>query len=203
MSVEDAAGWANATAGQAVVFAGLTVVVAILGLQLSGLPAVTAMGYACAIVVLVSVLVAVTLLPAFLGFAGHKIDRLKVPGHPASDRPNGTTASGRWARHVGHHPWRYVARQPGACSASSPSRSPACGWASPTTRTSSRRPPSARPTTCSPTASAPASTARSPSSSTARPRTSIATVTATLEADDRHRLGAAADRSTPTATSPS
>jgi RND superfamily putative drug exporter len=107
MSVEDAAGWANATAGQAVVFAGLTVVVAILGLQLSGLPAVTAMGYACAIVVLVSVLVAITLLPAFLGFAGRGIDKLKVPGIRERG-PRHVTASGRWAGHVGHHPWRYL-----------------------------------------------------------------------------------------------
>jgi RND superfamily putative drug exporter len=107
MSVEDAAGWANATAGQAVVFAGMTVVLAILGLQLSGLPAVTVMGYACAVVVMVSVLVAVTLLPAFLGLAGTKIDKLRVPGIREKSS-NGTTASGRWARHVSHHPWRFM-----------------------------------------------------------------------------------------------
>ena len=107
MSVEDAAGWANATAGQAVIFAGMTVVLAILGLQLAGLPAVSVMGYACAIVVLIAVLVAVTLLPAFLGLAGTKIDKFKVPGIRERSS-NGTTASGRWAHHIGHHPWRYV-----------------------------------------------------------------------------------------------
>ena len=44
MSVEDAAGTANATAGQAVLFAGTTVVIAILGLFLAGLPAISAHG---------------------------------------------------------------------------------------------------------------------------------------------------------------
>ena len=54
MSVEDAAGTANATAGQAVLFAGTTVVIAILGLFLAGLPAISAMGVAVALVVTVS-----------------------------------------------------------------------------------------------------------------------------------------------------
>jgi putative drug exporter of the RND superfamily len=109
MSVPDAAGWANATAGQAVVFAGTTVVVAICGLQLSGLPAVAAMGFACAVVVLVAVLVAVTLLPALLGIAGHGIDRLRVPGRRHGDAEGDAVTSRRWAHHVGGHPWRYAA----------------------------------------------------------------------------------------------
>ena len=79
MSVEDAAGVANATAGQSVLFAGMTVVIAITGLVMAGLPAITAMGFAAAIVVLFSMVIAVTLLPACLGLAGRHIDRWAIP----------------------------------------------------------------------------------------------------------------------------
>ena len=79
MSVEDAAGIANATAGQSVLFAGMTVVIAITGLVMAGLPAITAMGFAAAIVVLFSMFIAVTLLPACLGLAGRHIDRWSIP----------------------------------------------------------------------------------------------------------------------------
>src|SRR3546814_12704324 len=78
MSVEDAAGTAVATAGQAVLFAGTTVVVAILGLFLAGLPAISGMGAAVALVVTVSMIAAVTLLPGLMGLAGTKIDRLSL-----------------------------------------------------------------------------------------------------------------------------
>ena len=69
-TVEDAAGRAIATAGQAVLFAGTTVVIAICGLQFVGIPMISMMGYATAAVVAVSVIAALTLLPAFMGFAG-------------------------------------------------------------------------------------------------------------------------------------
>ena len=72
----DAIAHANATAGQAVVFAGTTVLIAIVGLRASGLPAIAMMGYGTAIVVALSVLAAVTLLPALLGAVGHRIDGL-------------------------------------------------------------------------------------------------------------------------------
>ena len=78
MSVEDAAGTAVATAGQAVLFAGTTVVIAILGLFLAGLPAISGMGAAVALVVTVSMAAAVTLLPGLLGLAGTKIDKLSI-----------------------------------------------------------------------------------------------------------------------------
>ncbi len=70
MSVPDAAGTAVATAGQAVLFAGTTVVIAILGLFLAGLPAISGMGAAVALVVTVSMIAAITLLPGLLGLAG-------------------------------------------------------------------------------------------------------------------------------------
>jgi RND superfamily putative drug exporter len=107
MDPVDAAGRANATAGQAVLFAGGTVGIAICGLQLAGLPAVAAMGYASAIVVAISVAVALTLLPALLGFAGTNIDKLRVP-HRAHDGDHRSTLSARWAHHVGGHPVRYA-----------------------------------------------------------------------------------------------
>jgi len=72
-SNEDSIARTNATAGQAVVVAGGTVVVAILGLQLAGIPFVAALGYSASLVVAVAVLVAITLLPALLGFAGPRV----------------------------------------------------------------------------------------------------------------------------------
>ncbi len=112
MGVIDSIALANATAGQAVVFAGGTVVIAICGLALAGIPFVAAMGYAAAVVVLGAVGIAVSLLPALLGFAGTKIDRFKVPGlkirHEA-DPGAGSSLGARWSRMVVHRPWRFLA----------------------------------------------------------------------------------------------
>jgi RND superfamily putative drug exporter len=108
MSVEDAAGTAVATAGQAVLFAGTTVVIAILGLFLAGLPAISGMGAAVALVVTVSMAAAVTLLPGLLGLAGTKIDRLSIHRKARVVKPADETVAGRWAHHVGNHPVRYV-----------------------------------------------------------------------------------------------
>jgi RND superfamily putative drug exporter len=57
----------------AVVVAGGTVVVAILGLQMAGIPFVASLGYSASLVVAVAVLVAITLLPALLSFAGPRV----------------------------------------------------------------------------------------------------------------------------------
>ncbi|MFC8373756.1 MULTISPECIES: MMPL family transporter [unclassified Streptomyces] len=70
---EEAAGRATGTAGSAVVFAGATVVIALAGLSVVGIPFLSVMGLAAAGTVAVAVLVALTLLPAFLSFAGDKI----------------------------------------------------------------------------------------------------------------------------------
>ncbi|MFD5493489.1 MMPL family transporter [Streptomyces sp. NPDC001812] len=70
---EEAAGRATGTAGSAVVFAGATVVIALAGLSVVGIPFLSVMGLAAAGTVAVAVLVALTLLPAFLSFAGRKI----------------------------------------------------------------------------------------------------------------------------------
>jgi RND superfamily putative drug exporter len=108
MDVADAAGTANATAGQAVLFAGTTVVIAILGLVLAGLPSVTMLGFSVAIVVVVAMLAAVTLLPGLLGMAGTKIDKLSIHRKKHTAKPANATFSGRWAHHVGSHPKRYA-----------------------------------------------------------------------------------------------
>ncbi|GAA0265902.1 MMPL family transporter [Cryptosporangium japonicum] len=69
MDPEEAAGRSVGTAGSAVVFAGITVIIALAGLSVVNIPFLTAMGLAAAGTVAVAVLVAVTLLPALLGFA--------------------------------------------------------------------------------------------------------------------------------------
>src|SRR6478609_642945 len=93
MSVEDAAGTAIATAGLAVLFAGTTVVIAILGLFLAGLPAIASMGVAVALVVTVAMAAAITLLPGLLGLAGTKIDRLSIHRKSHVTKPADATFS--------------------------------------------------------------------------------------------------------------
>ncbi|MFG1863319.1 MMPL family transporter [Microbispora bryophytorum] len=70
---EEAAGRAVGTAGSAVVFAGATVVIALAGLSVVGIPFLSVMGLAAAGTVAVAVLVALTLLPAFLSYAGARV----------------------------------------------------------------------------------------------------------------------------------
>ena len=85
MTIEESVGRAVATAGQAVIFAGGTVVIAILGLAVAGVPALTAAGIATSVIVLLMVIAAVTLLPAFLGLFGHWINRLGLRRNKAED----------------------------------------------------------------------------------------------------------------------
>ncbi len=107
LPVAEAAGLAVATAGQAVVFAGGTVVIAILGLGVAGIPFVTAGGLATSVVVLIMVIAAITVLPALLGLAGPWINRIGIHrrGHST-----GTVGAGwaRWGRHVADHAWAYA-----------------------------------------------------------------------------------------------
>ena len=73
MDPEESAARATGTAGSAVVFAGLTVVIALSGLAVVGIPFLTVMGVGAAGTVLVAVLVALTLLPAMMGLAGGRL----------------------------------------------------------------------------------------------------------------------------------
>ncbi len=105
MDVVESVGLATATAGRSVVFAGGTVVLSILGLAVAGLPFLTSAGIAISLVVLVMVVAAITLLPALLGLAGHRIDRWRV------HRRDGSSGAQRWARWAGHvtrHPVPYA-----------------------------------------------------------------------------------------------
>ncbi|MER7662593.1 MULTISPECIES: MMPL family transporter [unclassified Streptomyces] len=99
---EDAAGRAVGTAGSAVVFAGLTVVIALVGLAVVNIPMLSKMGFAAAGTVVIAVLIALTLIPALLGFAGKRVlGRKARKGKPATDKPNMGT---RWSRFVLRRP---------------------------------------------------------------------------------------------------
>ena len=68
------------TAGRAVLFAGTTVVISLLGMLLMGVGFMTGLGIGASLTVLMTMLASVTLLPAFLGFAGDRIERTRVRG---------------------------------------------------------------------------------------------------------------------------
>ncbi|ADB30385.1 MMPL domain protein [Kribbella flavida DSM 17836] len=99
MDPEESVARSTATAGSAVLFAGATVVIALAGLSLVGVPFLTAMGLAAAATVLTAVLVALTLLPAMLGFVGRRVLPRKLRQAGATAEP--TEGFGfRWARLV-------------------------------------------------------------------------------------------------------
>ncbi|WP_431874754.1 MMPL family transporter [Amycolatopsis sacchari] len=103
MPVAESAARAIGTAGTAVVFAGLTVVIALAGLAVVRIPFLTAMGLSAAGSVVVAVLMAVTLIPALLGFAGERL-RPK-PGSRAARREAGRPSLGsRWVRLITRRP---------------------------------------------------------------------------------------------------
>lgn len=103
---EEAAGIAVGTAGSAVVFAGLTVLIALSALAVVGIPFLTAMGIAAAGTVLVAVLVALTLLPAVLGLLKSKAFGGRVRRYTPRREADGHVLNNgvRWARLVGRHP---------------------------------------------------------------------------------------------------
>ena len=104
--VEESIARTMATSGSAVVFAGGTVIVALLALLVARVPMLGAMGYAASITVLVAVLTAVTLLPAMLALLGRRIDALRLPGRRRREgAPAGENVWARWAGLVTRHPW--------------------------------------------------------------------------------------------------
>jgi RND superfamily putative drug exporter len=100
MAPEEAIGHAVGTSGSAVVFAGSTVAIALAALTVCGIPFLTAMGLAAAGTVVVAVLIALTLVPALLGFAGKRALKGKN-----LERPRGTdrTLGYRWIGLVTRH----------------------------------------------------------------------------------------------------
>ena len=100
-----AAGRAVGTAGSSVVFAGLTVVIALLGLSVVGIPMMAVMGWTAAFTVAVAVLTAITLLPAVLGLFGGNVFAMRVGGLRHGDEPDSFPSNGlRWVRFVSGHP---------------------------------------------------------------------------------------------------
>ena len=103
LSPRDAAAEAGASAGRAVLFAGLTVAISVTGLAFFGLDFVTKLGIGSALGVLTTVLIANSLLLAVLRLLGHKIDRLKVPFLAPLDDSEAArekTLVARWGRFV-------------------------------------------------------------------------------------------------------
>ncbi|MCF2707483.1 MMPL family transporter [Arcanobacterium haemolyticum] len=108
----EAAGRATATAGSAVVFAGTTVVIALCGLSVAGIPFLTTMGVAAAFVVACAVFVALTVVPALIGALGYKLlpkaKRARLTDAHNDDvptEPRRSSFSHRWVRGVTKHPW--------------------------------------------------------------------------------------------------
>ena len=92
------------TAGRAVVFAGCTVVISLLGLFLMGVDFVNGMALGTSITVAIVMLASITLLPALLGFAGRTIDRFSVRRRK-EPKPREQTMWYRWSRVVQRRPW--------------------------------------------------------------------------------------------------
>jgi putative drug exporter of the RND superfamily len=109
MSVEDSVALALGTSGSSVVFAALTVIVALCGLTVAGIPFLSVMGLAAAGTVAITLLIAITLLPALLGFAGQRVTRVgRLPrgrrrgAARAAAKPRATMGAA-WGRFVIRH----------------------------------------------------------------------------------------------------
>jgi RND superfamily putative drug exporter len=96
-SVERAVSWSVATAGRAVLFSGATVMIGLLALVTFDITALRSMGLAGALVVAISLLAALTLLPALLGVLGGRIDALSIGPLAASAR-RASHGNGFWSR---------------------------------------------------------------------------------------------------------
>jgi putative drug exporter of the RND superfamily len=104
----EAAGFCAATSGQAVLLAACTVAVAMLGLYASGITFVGLLGLAAVFGVVSAAVGAVTLVPACLGLAGRRIDRLRIRRTPVAE--TGSTSDGwhRYAAAIGRRPWLFL-----------------------------------------------------------------------------------------------
>jgi uncharacterized membrane protein YdfJ with MMPL/SSD domain len=110
LALNESIAMAVATSGSAIVFAGTTVVIALITLLVAGIPLVTSLGYASAFAVVTAVLAAITLLPAVLSIVGGRLESLRLPAilRPKPKPPDrGFWAW--WSRQVTTHPWLAVA----------------------------------------------------------------------------------------------
>ncbi len=104
----DAVVEAVTTAGRSVIIAGCTVVIAVLGLALTGLPYMYGVAISASLAVLVVMLAAVSLLPALLSYLGPRVDRLRIPFLGQSLKKtegNGESPAARWSHAVQRRPW--------------------------------------------------------------------------------------------------
>ncbi|MFL5905589.1 MAG: MMPL family transporter [Solirubrobacteraceae bacterium] len=104
LGVDDAVLDAMDTAGRAVLFAGATVVIALLGMFALGVRFLYAPALASSLAVLLTMLASLTLLPAMLSRAGRGVDRWRMPGLGRA-RPEGTGFWFAWSRFIQRHPW--------------------------------------------------------------------------------------------------
>jgi uncharacterized membrane protein YdfJ with MMPL/SSD domain len=103
---DEAIATAVSTSGTAIVFAGGTVVIALVSLLVAGIPLVTSLGYASAFAVVTAVLAAVTLLPATLSAVGRHIDSVRLPAFlRPKPKPPDRGFWGAWGGWVTSHPW--------------------------------------------------------------------------------------------------
>jgi putative drug exporter of the RND superfamily len=126
LSVVDSVGRAATTSGAAVLVAGGTVVIAILGLYVAGVPFVGALGLSSALVVAVTIVSALTLVPALMGLAGWTVrsrQERKATAHDPAEVPSVSqlaeerarreqahenSAFARWGRMVSDRPWPWA-----------------------------------------------------------------------------------------------
>jgi RND superfamily putative drug exporter len=103
----DAVVEAVTTAGRSVIIAGGTVVIAVLGLFLTGLPYMYGVAISASLAVLVVMLAAITLLPALLSYLGPRVDRLRIPflGRALKAEGDGESPAARWSHAVQRRPW--------------------------------------------------------------------------------------------------
>ena len=107
-SVNEAIAIATGTAGSAVVFAGITVIVALLGLGVAKIPFLTMMGISAAVCVLFAIIVAVTFVPAILAIFGHKIGpstKNRLLAEFTSKKKKEDSDSTKWGNFVTQKPW--------------------------------------------------------------------------------------------------
>jgi RND superfamily putative drug exporter len=106
----DAVVEAVTTAGRSVIIAGSTVVIAVLGLFLTGLPYMYGVAISASLAVLVVMFAAVTLLPALLSYLGPRVDRLRIPflGRSLKAEGDGESPAARWSHAVQRRPWTAV-----------------------------------------------------------------------------------------------
>jgi RND superfamily putative drug exporter len=104
----DAVVEAVTTAGRSVIIAGSTVVIAVLGLFLTGLPYMYGVAISASLAVLVVMIASITLLPALLSYLGPRVDRLRIPvlGRRLDKvEGDGDSPAARWSHAVQRHPW--------------------------------------------------------------------------------------------------